>query len=77
MSLLHVARQMKAAPQAEEPEKWLLWGAAGQMVDHLSKEIKELGGVLRTSTPVTNIEQADEGVTVETDSTESGVGDSR
>lgn len=47
------------------------------MVDHLSKEIKELGGVLRTSTPVTNIEQADEGVTVETDSTESGVGDSR
>lgn len=37
VSVLHVARQMKSAPQAEEPERYLFWGAAGQFVDHLSK----------------------------------------
>ncbi|EFN57303.1 hypothetical protein CHLNCDRAFT_143912 [Chlorella variabilis] len=37
VSVLHVARQVKSAPQAEEPERYLFWGAAGQFVDHLSK----------------------------------------
>lgn len=47
------------------------------MVDHLSKEIKELGGALRTSAPVTHITQTDEGVEVETDSAARGEGDNR
>ena len=37
VSVLHIARQMKAAPQSEEPERYLFWGAAGQFVDHLAK----------------------------------------
>ncbi len=37
VSLLHIARQVKAAPQDEEPEKYLFWGAAGQFVDFLAK----------------------------------------
>lgn len=37
VSLLHIARQVKAAPQSEEPERFLFWGGAGQFVDHLAK----------------------------------------
>lgn len=37
VSLLHIARQIKAAPQDEEPERYLFWGGAGQFVDHLAK----------------------------------------
>jgi len=28
---------VKAAPQTEEPERYLFWGAAGQFVDFLAK----------------------------------------
>lgn len=37
VSVLHIARQMKAAPQSEEPERFLFWGGAGQCVDPLGK----------------------------------------
>lgn len=67
VSLLHLARQIKAAPQCEEPERTLFWGAAGQFVDHLAKEIEELGGKLVCSAPVRHISQSDAGVEVASD----------
>ncbi|KAI3434449.1 hypothetical protein D9Q98_002526 [Chlorella vulgaris] len=67
VSVLHVARQMKCAPQAEEPERYLFWGGAGQFVDHLSKEISDLGGALVVNAPVRQIEQTEDGVTVISD----------
>lgn len=66
VSLLHVARQMAAAPQVERPEKWLLWGGAGQFVDHLTAEIQALGGRLLVESPVTDIGQWDQGGAVTT-----------
>lgn len=35
VSVLHVARQLKAGPMDEEPEAWLLYGGAGQLVELL------------------------------------------
>ena len=32
VSLLHIARQVKAAPQCEEPERQLFWGGAGMYI---------------------------------------------
>ncbi len=37
VSVLHLARQVKAAPQSEEPERYLFWGGAGQFVDLLAR----------------------------------------
>ncbi|PRW57779.1 Amine oxidase [flavin-containing] [Chlorella sorokiniana] len=64
VSLLHVARQMAAAPQVDKPEKWLFWGGAGQFVDLLSKEVQELGGHWRVNAPVSDISQGTDRVTV-------------
>lgn len=36
-SLLHVARQLKSSPVDTIPEKWLLWGGAGQIAELLAK----------------------------------------
>ncbi|KAL4441816.1 hypothetical protein ABPG77_003732 [Micractinium sp. CCAP 211/92] len=64
VSLLHVARQMAAAPQVEQPERWLFWGGAAQFVDHLSGEARRLGGRLLVRAPVSDIFQGPDGVTV-------------
>ncbi|KAI7837241.1 hypothetical protein COHA_008929 [Chlorella ohadii] len=66
VSLLHVARQMAAAPQVDMPEKWLFWGGAGQFVDLLSQEIRELAGHWKVNAPVSDIFQAPDRVTVRT-----------
>eukprot|EP00887_Chlorella_sp_A99_P000867 scaffold5.g867.t1 len=67
VSVLHVARQVAAAPQPEEPERWLFWGGAGQFVDHLAKEIRERGGTIVCGAPVRHIAQDDAGVRVVSD----------
>lgn len=64
VSLLHVARQMAAAPQVDQPEKWLFWGGAGQFVGHLSREVEQLGGRLLVRAPVSDILQGPDGVIV-------------
>lgn len=43
VSVLHIARQVKAAPQCEEPERYLFWGGAGQFVDFLA-DVSLAGG---------------------------------
>lgn len=68
VSILHIARQVKAAPQDEEPERLLFWGGAGQFVDHLAKEVKELGGTIVCGAPVRHINQDEKGVAVISDS---------
>ncbi|MCT0226217.1 FAD-dependent oxidoreductase [Synechococcus sp. CS-1328] len=45
-SILHLAQTQKASPQAETPEVWLLYGAAGQMPSLLAAQIK---GRIRTN----------------------------
>ena len=45
-SILHLAQTQKAAPQSEIPEKWMLYGAVGQIADLLAKQIK---GQIRTN----------------------------
>lgn len=48
-SILHLAQTQKASPQAESPEAWLLYGAAGQIPAMLAARLK---GEVRVSTPV-------------------------
>lgn len=64
VSVLHVARQLKAAPQVEAPETWLFWGAAGQFPEHLAKDIAEQGGKAIINAPCTKLVHGDEGVSV-------------
>ena len=45
-SILHLAQTQKAAPQSEIPEKWMLYGAVGQIADLLAQQIK---GEIRTN----------------------------
>ena len=45
-SILHLAQTQKASPQSEIPEKWMLYGAVGQIADLLAKQIK---GQIRTN----------------------------
>lgn len=66
VSVLHVARQLKAAPQVEAPETWLFWGAAGQFPEHLAKDITQQGGKIIIDAPCTKLLHDDEGVSVVT-----------
>lgn len=45
-SILHLAQTQKASPQAETPEAWLLYGAAGQIPERLAAQLK---GQIRTN----------------------------
>jgi len=45
-SILHLAQTQKASPQSETPEKWMLYGAVGQIADLLAQKIK---GDIRTN----------------------------
>ena len=45
-SILHLAQTQKASPQSEIPEKWMLYGAVGQIADLLAQQIK---GEIRTN----------------------------
>lgn len=68
VSVLHLARQVKAAPQSEEPERYLFWGGAGQFVDLLARDVLALGGTIVCAAPVRHITQCeDAGVSVVSD----------
>ena len=60
-SILHLAWTQAVAPQDEGPESWLLDGAAGQVAERLTAELKNL---ISLNAPVHGIDQNDEGVTV-------------
>ena len=48
-SILHLAQTQKASPQADTPEAWLLYGAAGQIPGMLASQIR---GEIRTNAAV-------------------------
>ena len=60
-SILHLAWTQSVAPQDEAPESWLLKGAAGQVAERLTTELKPF---LSLNAPVHGIEQNDSGVTI-------------
>lgn len=60
-SILHLAWTQAVAPQDEGPESWLLKGAAGQVAERLTNELKPF---IRLNSPVHGIDQNEGGVTV-------------
>ncbi|WP_392351813.1 flavin monoamine oxidase family protein [Parasynechococcus sp.] len=60
-SILHLAWTQAVAPQDEGPESWLLDGAAGQVAERLTAELRPL---ISLNAPVQGIDQNDKGVTV-------------
>ena len=60
-SILHLAWTQSVAPQDEAPEAWLLNGAAGQVAERLTAELKPN---ISVRAPVHRIDQTDTGVTV-------------
>lgn len=60
-SILHLAWTQAVAPQDEGPESWLLNGAAGQVAERLTNELKPF---IRLNSPVHGIDQNEVGVTV-------------
>lgn len=60
-SILHLAWTQAVAPQDEGPESWLLNGAAGQVAERLTDELKPF---ISLNAPVYGIDQDDRGVTV-------------
>jgi monoamine oxidase len=64
-SLLHMAWTQAVSPQAENPEKQLIFGGAGQVPPLLAQE---LSGQIVLNAPVTAISQNASGVTVSTPS---------
>ena len=60
-SILHLAWTQSVAPQDEAPESWLLKGAAGQVAERLTTELKPF---ISLSAPVHRIEQNDKGVSI-------------
>ena len=61
-SILHLALTQKAASQADSPETWLLYGAAGQMPELLARQIK---GRVHTSAAARAVIQSEGGYRVE------------
>lgn len=64
-SVLHIARQLAAAPQVDTPEKWMVVGAAGQLPALLARDIEHYGGTIKLGVPVHAIHQHSDGVTIE------------
>lgn len=60
-SILHLAWTQAVAPQDEGPESWLLVGAAGQVAERLTAELRSL---ISLNSPVHGIDQNDQNVTV-------------
>ena len=60
-SILHLAWTQSVAPQDEAPESWLLKGAAGQVAERLTTELKPF---ISLNAPVHRIEQNDRGVNI-------------
>ena len=60
-SILHLAWTQSVAPQDEAPESWLLKGAAGQVAERLTAELKQF---ISLNAPVHSIEQNDNGVII-------------
>lgn len=60
-SILHLAWTQAVAPQDEGPESWLLVGAAGQVAERLTAELRSL---ISLNSPVHGIDQNDQSVTV-------------
>ena len=60
-SVLHIARQIAAAPQVESPEKWLVVGGCGQVPALLARDIKKLGVKIKLGVPVYAIHQTSDG----------------
>ena len=57
-SILHLAWTQAVAPQDEGPESWLLNGAAGQVAERLTNELKPF---IRLNSPVHGIDQNEGG----------------
>ena len=60
-SILHLAWTQSVAPQDEGPESWLLKGAAGQVAERLTTELKPF---ISLNAPVHRIEQNNRGVNI-------------
>ena len=60
-SILHLAWTQSVAPQDEGPESWLLKGAAGQVAERLTSELKPF---ISLNAPVHRIEQNNRGVNI-------------
>ena len=60
-SILHLAWTQSVAPQDEAPESWLLKGAAGQVAERLTTELKPF---ISLNAPVHGIAQNDRGVNI-------------
>lgn len=58
-SVLHVARQLAAAPQPQRPESYLIKGAAGQVPELLAAQVEASGGRIVLSSPVRAIQDND------------------
>ena len=64
-SILHLAWTQAVAPQAETPEAWLVRGGAGQVAQHLARELEASSpGCVQLSAPVQAIEQGSGAATV-------------
>ena len=61
-SILHLAWTQSVAPQDEAPESWLLKGAAGQVAERLTAELKPF---ISLNAPVHAIQQNENEVTVQ------------
>jgi monoamine oxidase len=57
-SILHLAQTQKASPQAEIPETWLLYGAAGQIPQRLASQLK---GQIHTNAAARLVRRLDNG----------------
>ena len=60
-SILHLAWSQSVAPQDEGPESWLLKGAAGQVAERLTTELKPF---ISLNAPVHRIDQNNRGVNI-------------
>ena len=60
-SILHLAWTQSVAPQDEGPESWLLKGAAGQVAERLTTELKPF---ISLNAPVHRIDQNNRGVNI-------------
>lgn len=65
-SALHIARQIRAAPQVDSPERWLIKGAMGQLPALMAAELEEAGGRIVLDSQVVSISQDSDSATIKT-----------